>query len=108
MMIKLKAMTILGLLMMVSLVIVSTTVQAEEYMDLWPNQRAKHQVTMDEQAATYKSRGNDYVNHIYASGGEYPIEAPADFQSEVGLDLYPVDVKQVADIVNESTNITGQ
>lgn len=80
-------------------------VQADDQlMILYPNQRAKHQFKMDENAANYEARGQAYVDHLYATGGEETMPAPDGFMDE-SLDVedtVPVNVDEVADIVKDS------
>ena len=95
---------------------VAAPVQAAE-MKLWPNQRANHQVEMTGQAASYKERGRDYVNHTYATGGEEPMPAaesvssPRDYSlpgsaaasgNTNDIKARKVDINEVAEIIRGS------
>ena len=75
----------------------------ERLVDLWPNQRAKHLVKSQENAARYEARAQDYVAHNYATGGEVPIEPADDFmvESQPEIDPVPVDVNQISNIVGK-------
>ncbi len=78
----------------------SSVAKAEEQlMVLWPKQRASHQVTMDDQAAAYKARGQAYVDHLYATGGEEPMPAADDLSMTGEIVPVPINVGQVADMV---------
>lgn len=78
----------------------SVSARAEErLMVLWPKQRASHQATMDEQSAAYKARGQAYVDHLYATGGEEPMEAADDLSLTGEIEPVPINVGQVADMV---------
>lgn len=94
----------------------ASNAQAAE-MKLWPNQRANHQAEMHEQAASYKERGQDYVNHTYATGGEEPmpaaenISAPRDYSvpgsaaasgNSNDIKARRVDINEVAEIIKSS------
>ena len=78
----------------------SSVAKAEEQlMVLWPKQRAAHQIVMDDHAAAYKARGQTYVDHLYATGGEVELP-PADDLSMAGeIEPVPINVGQVADMV---------
>lgn len=83
-------------------------VQADDQlMILYPNQREKHQLKMDENAANYEARGQAYVDHLYATGGEESMPLPDGFMDESleSSDVIPVDVNEVADIVKESSEL---
>ena len=76
----------------------------DQLMILFPQQREKHQNTMDEQAAAYEARGQAFVDHLYATGAEESMPVPEGFM-DVSLELgdtVPVNVDEVADIVKES------
>lgn len=77
----------------------------EELMNPWPKQRADHQSTIDSKAAEYQSRGYDYVNHQYATGGEEEMPAPEGFMDAPMMenDTVPVNVDEVAKIIKSST-----
>ena len=80
----------------------------EKYMVLWPKERAAHQQAMDERAVAYKARGQDYVDHLYATGGETPMPDDTNMYEFEGvkegvIKPQPVDIEQVAKIVKEST-----
>lgn len=78
----------------------SSAAQAEEkLMVLWPKQRAAHQVTMDDQAAAYKARGQAYVDHLYATGGEEQMPVADDLSMGGEIEPVPINVGQVADMV---------
>jgi hypothetical protein len=80
-------------------------VQAEDrLLELWPNQRAKHIIKSQEDAARYEARAHDYVAHTYATGGEVPIEPADDFMADgqPEIDPVPVDVNQISQIVEKT------
>ena len=82
-----------------------STAQAEDdrLMNLYPATRGEYLVKSEDAAARYKARGDAYVEHTYATGGEERIAPPADFMAEnEPLNTVPVDAGQVADIVKES------
>lgn len=77
--------------------------QAEEQlMILWPKQRAAHQIVMDDQAAAYKARGQAYVDHLYATGGEEQMPAPDDVSLTGDIRPIPINIGQVANIVKDT------
>jgi hypothetical protein len=85
------------------------TAHAEEkLMELWPNQRAKHFVQSQDAAARYEARGQNYVDHLYTTGGESPIEPAADYMADgqPEIDPVPVDVNQVSQIVGTTEGTT--
>lgn len=75
----------------------------EQLMELFPKQRAEHQVTIDQQAAKYQTRGQAFVDNIYANHGEVPMADPEDLFMEMG-DIEPeeVNVDEVANIIKEN------
>jgi|GEM_PF-2231315 len=84
---------------------ISFSAQAgEESMILFPKTREAYVAKSEEKAAKYISRGKDYVDHIYATGGETQSAPAEDFMMDVSIleseiVPVPVDVGQVADIV---------
>lgn len=81
----------------------SSVAKAEEQlMVLWPKQRAAHQVVMDDHAAAYKARGQAYVDHLYATGGEEPMPAADDLSMGGEIEPVPINVGQVAEMVKET------
>lgn len=96
-----------SLMVMVLVLGASVSAQAEEkLMVLWPKQRAAHQVKMDDQAAGYKARGQAYIEHLYATGGEEPMPAPDDLALGGEIQPVPINVGQVADIVKSTPAAT--
>ncbi|MDD3020949.1 MAG: hypothetical protein PHX61_08245 [Alphaproteobacteria bacterium] len=95
-----------GFVMFCSLLMVgSLGARAEEQlMNLWPNQRVIHDREMGMQAEEYHVRGQEYVDHLYATGGETPI-AESDAIHDVLMDVYPiidpvdVNIDEVATII---------
>ncbi|HPQ50192.1 MAG: hypothetical protein KDJ26_03520 [Alphaproteobacteria bacterium] len=88
-----------------SILLGAVPVQAEEQlMNLWSNQRLIHNREMDMKSEAYRSRGQDYVDNLYATGGEILISDP-EWLHPINLDEYPmiepvpVDVNEVADII---------
>lgn len=71
----------------------------EQLMVLWPKQRGAHQSVMDEQAASYKARGQAYVDHLYATGGEEPMPENDDLSLTGEIQPLPINIGQVADLV---------
>lgn len=96
----------LCLIVVASLAGFASDVRAEEQlMVLWPKQRASHQGTMDAQAQHYQSRGQQFVDHLYATGGEEPMAPDAELiPSEI--DPQSVQVDDVARIIRDEA--TGQ
>ncbi len=91
-------------IIVISMIGASSPVQAEEQlMNLWPNQRAKHLSASEDAAAKYKARGQAYVDHMYATGGEEPIAPDTEFVVDSASDVDPVrlNIKQVSDIVKD-------
>jgi hypothetical protein len=43
---------------------------ADETMNLFPKGRAGYLDRFEQNAERYKSRGTDYINHVYSQGGE--------------------------------------
>lgn len=84
------------------IVLISGSAMAgDQLMVLYPHQRAAHQSKMDENAARYWARGQDYVDHLYATGGEEPMPESDDLLDELDDNVVPVDVGQVADMVKQ-------
>jgi hypothetical protein len=78
----------------------SSVAKAEEQlMVLWPKQRAAHQVVMDDHAAAYKARGQAYVDHLYATGGEEQMPPADDLSMGGEIQPVPINVGQVAEMV---------
>jgi hypothetical protein len=76
----------------------------DQLMNLFPKQRASHQEQMDAYAAHYQERGQAYVDHTYATGGEEPMEPDTligDLKDE-SIDTVPVDAGEVADLVKQA------
>lgn len=72
----------------------------EQLMVLWPKQRASHQELMETQKQHYNARGKEYVDHIYASGGETPVTPDTELvPSEITPQ--PVQVDDVARIIRD-------
>ena len=81
----------------------SSAAQAQErLMVLWPKQRAAHQVVIDDRTAAYKARGQAYVDHLYATGGEEPMPAGDDLSMTGDIQPVPINVGQVADLVKDT------
>lgn len=74
----------------------------EKLMVLWPKQRAAHQIVMDDHAAAYKVRGQAYVDHLYATGGEEEMPAADDLGLGGEIEPVPINVGQVAAIVKDT------
>ncbi len=85
--------------------LVTSSAQADDQvMNLFPKQRASHQDQMDAYAAHYQERGQAYVDHMYATGGEEPME-PDTLIGELkdeSLDTVPIDTGEVADLVKQA------
>lgn len=77
--------------------------QAEELLNLWPNQRSKHQDVMEEQLLKYQARNQDYIDHMYTTQGEEPMPDPEGFMELSDPVLDPTDIN-----VDEVSNIVGQ
>lgn len=81
-------------------------VQADEQvMNLFPKQRASHQEQVDSYAAHYQERGQAYVDHMYATGGEEPMEPDTLLVGELkdeSIDTVPIDTGEVADLVKQA------
>lgn len=81
-------------------------VQADDQlMILFPKQRASHQEQMDAYSAHYLERGQAYVDHLYATGGEEPMEPDSLLVTELKddpIETVPVDTAEVADLVKEA------
>ena len=61
----------------------ASTAKAEELMNLWPNQRAAHLNDTEWKIEKYHSRGQEYVDFLYATHGAEPFPADPDmFTSE--------------------------
>ena len=73
----------------------------DQLMILYPHQRESHQNKMDQNALKYQMRGQDYVEHLYATGGEEQISEPDDFMTDLETDTVPVDAGQVANIIKD-------
>lgn len=80
-------------------------VQADEQvMNLFPKQRASHQEQVDSYAAHYQERGQAYVDHMYSTGGEEPMEPDiliGELKDE-SIDTVPIDTGEVADLVKQA------
>lgn len=85
--------------------LVAGPVQADDQlMTLFPKQRASHQEQVDVYAGHYQERGQAYVDHLYATGGEEPME-PDTLIGELkdeSIDTVPVDTGEVADLVKQA------
>lgn len=101
--------TFVGLSLMVAVLGFSAVAQAEEQlMVLWPNQRATHQVNIEEQGAAYKARGEAYVDHLYATGGETSLapETGSMFSSDV--QPVPIDITDVVNMIDQGETATSE
>lgn len=96
-------MRVLFTLMAILVFYTSTAHAGEKFMALWPKERASHQQDMDERAAAYKERGQEYVDHLYETGGEermpdnakmYDLDSPVTPRN--------VNVDEVAKIVKDN------
>ncbi len=91
--------------LMAGTALVSGRVMADDQlMILYPHQRESHQNKMDQNALKYQMRGQDYVEHLYATGGEEQISEPDDFMTDLETDTVPVDAGQVANIIKDDGN----
>ncbi|MBL8637789.1 MAG: hypothetical protein JNN09_04760 [Alphaproteobacteria bacterium] len=86
--------------------LVTGPVQADDQvMNLFPKQRASHQEQVDSYAAHYQERGQAYVDHMYATGGEEPMEPDTLLVGELkdeSIDTVPIDTGEVADLVKQA------
>ncbi len=97
---------LIGFAMFCSLMVFgSFSVRADEQlMNLWPNQRASHDQEMGIKAQEYQMRGQEYVDHLYATGGESSLQELDSIHDEA-VDLYPmidpveVNIDEVANII---------
>lgn len=82
---------------------VTSSAQADELLYLFKNQRAQYQELVDERAAEYKARGQEYVDHLYATNGEESMPEPDNmFPLENLVEREKkVDIDEVAEIVKE-------
>lgn len=100
---KLIAMTLI-----VMVLGMASAAQAEEQlMVLWPKQRAAHDVVMADHTAAYEARGQAYVDHMYATGSEEPMEPDADFTMGQEIQPVPINVGQVAEMVKGADGKTA-
>ena len=101
----------LVLMAVLALCVAPSAAQAEEQLlVLWPKQRAAHQEQMDDNAVKYLARGQSYIDHLYATGGEEEMPAPEGFMDEPleVSDTVPVNVNEVADIIKENDPTLSQ
>lgn len=81
--------------------VMSSPVYADELMNLYPTSRELHQKKMNENADSYLLRGHDYVDHMYATGGEEDMPLMGDdLVSEDNV--MPVNTDDVARYVGQS------
>jgi hypothetical protein len=74
----------------------------EQLLTLFPKQRAAHQAKIDDTTAKYLARGHDYVDHLYASGGEEPMTEMEDMELDIDdSNTVPIDTAEVAKIIQE-------
>ena len=84
----------------------ASAAQAEEqYMNLWPKQRAGHDSVMADHTASYEARGKAYTEHLYATGGEVPMEPDVEF-SGGEIQPVPINIGQVAEMVKSTGDVT--
>lgn len=96
------------LLSLLTMFCVVPAVQADDSLMVpWPKQRAAHQIVIDEHKEAYRARGQDYVDHMYATGGEEPMPDAAASIASIGdgLNPKPVNVEEVAEIVKDSASL---
>jgi len=79
-------------------------------LTLFPKGRAAHQARTDEAAARYETRGQAYVDHLYATGAEEPMSELEDLELDLSDDTtVPVDAAEVANIIKQQpTAVAGQ
>jgi hypothetical protein len=78
----------------------------DKLMNLYPTSRAKYVEKSEYNAAKYKTRGQQYVDHQYDTGGETPMPEDQDVELESEDDTVPVDVNAVANIVKDSASVS--
>ena len=76
----------------------------DDLMVLWPKQRAAHQIVIDDHQESYRARGQEFVEHMYATGGEEQMPDAEASIASIGdaVNPKPVDVEEVAKIVKDS------
>lgn len=95
----------LSIFSILTLSLMPVTAQAEEQLlTLFPKQRAAHQDKMDATQMRYLARGQEYIDHLYATGGEEVMSEPEGFMDEMDIeesDTVPINVNEVATIIKE-------
>lgn len=87
----------------IGLFLASDSAHAEDQLlNLFPKQRAEHQVKMDNNEGKYLVRGQAYVDHMYATGGEEPMTELEDLDLELDDDsTVAIDTAEVAKIIKQ-------
>lgn len=87
----------------IGLFLASDSAHAEDQLlNLFPKQRAEHQAKMDNNEGKYLARGQAYVDHMYATGGEEPMTELEDLDLELGDDsTVAIDTAEVAKIIKQ-------